>query len=1225
MGTHCDCAAAGDSQTALREAQARTARQGECLSAFNAIGEVLLSAAYQALNASLQEIATIVGRTFGASQVCVCRLLVVNKTLQHIGLCDWRVECPERATPNNVNELPESWIRDVLNGTHGYKSLSTVGESDAAFMRRNGIQAAVLIPISIHNQIWGCMRLLYENDEPCFEAFERNALSCIAAMLASGIMRCESTELLTDSFNTNKAILDSNPFNSIMFDEQMNVIGCNLSAQKFFNLDSMADAREVFLKALTRMVLEYQPSGRKSVPFHERLRTTFEKGHCEFETCLMAEGKRAYFDIIMKKIVYKGNDAVITYMFDVTAQKETQVDLKYHGELLKALGSVASLLLTGDAGDLTQTMYRAVDLIGRATSVDRVYLWKNHTGEGGRLYASQIFEWSPEFAPQQGKAFTFDLSYDGVASSWREMLQKGQCLNKLVKDASPEEQDLLMPQDILSILLVPIFMQGSFWGFIGFDDCRDERVFSTIEEDILRICGFMAMVISETMQNEMALHLLAEREAALTSAQIKSNFLANMSHEIRTPMNAILGMTELIMHEDISDTVMGHAIDIRSASRGLLSIVNDILDISKIESGKMEIVPVQYHTSSLLVDVVGLIKMRTDKKHIAFVVKIDANMPSKLYGDEVRIRQILANLLSNAVKFTQEGQVTLTVESHMENDTCHLTFAVEDTGIGIKAADMGKIFVQFQQIDTKKNRNVEGTGLGLPIARQLAVMMGGSIDVKSEYGVGSTFTLSLDQAVASRTPITWLKHPERSTVLVYENRSAYLDSVKHALDSLGCTYRLCVNRVEMHRSLDDFKCDYIFVSSMYVNKIQALISKKQPNAVIVILNGDGNSYYKGNRISLSMPIHSLQLANIFNDDPDSYYTRGSDLYVANITAPDAKVLVVDDNAVNLKVAAGLLNIYKIKADTASSGMRAVEMVCETDYDLVFMDHMMPNMDGIDTTVAIRNLGGKYERLPIIALTANAVGGVKEMFMAEGLDDFLAKPVEMSKLNSILKRWLPNNKLRNTAIAPVHAEVSFEIPGLDIGKGLNNAGNSVDVYNEILSVYALDCECKIREMTRYHKEGNLKLLITHVHALKSASANIGASEVSGMAAGLEAAGNTGDTNYIDANLRGFFDSLSLVLDNIQNYLGSIGKKDVVRSNAVDFDFLHASLTAIEQHMENLDIDAVEHTLEVLCTYQWSDSIFEWIHTTKNCVEIFDYSGTATAVARLKKICDAERLV
>ena len=1030
----------------------------------------------------------------------------------------------------------------------------------------------------------------------------------------------ERTNELEIQTETNKALMDSNPFCSIMFDANANVLDCNLSAQDFFGIKGLEDSREKCLTTLSAMIPEYQPDGRKSVPFSERLKTTLEKGGCEFETNLVTPDRSLFFNIIMKRISYKHTHAIVTYMIDLTAQKEILFALKYHGTLLEALGSVANLLLMADVKDFDKTMYTSLDLIGRAASVDRVYIWRNHVGDDGRLYASQIFEWSPDVEPRwSNDALSSNVSFDDTLPFWKETLQKGQCLNALVKDTELQEWVQLLPQRVVSILLVPIFLQDKFWGFIGFDDCHKERVFSGTEENVLRICGFMTMVINDTIHNEVAMHLLAEREAALISAQVKTNFLANMSHEIRTPMNAILGMTELLLHESTSDSVLAHATDIHNACRGLLAIINDILDISKIESGKLEIVPAQYHISSLLLDVISIIKTRTDKKIISFITNIDATIPSELYGDELRIKQVLINLLNNAVKFTHEGQISLTVSSTIEDDTCQLTFSIADTGVGIRPEDIQKIFVLFQQVDTKRNRNIEGTGLGLSISKQLVEMMGGSLEVESVFGAGSTFTVKIRQKIANSQPVAMLRHPERNSVLVYENRPAYLRSVIRTLNTLGCYYRVCSNRSEMHSLLEQFPCDYIFISSLYINTVHDVAVQKQPKAVIVVLNGDGNPYYKGNVITISMPIHCLQLANILNDGYDGHSNRASSSHVANIIAPSAKVLVVDDNAVNLKVAAGILNLYKIRADTATGGMRAVEMVRETDYDLIFMDHMMPDMDGIDTTVAIRNLSEQYAQIPIVALTANTVGGVKEMFKAEGLNDFLPKPIEMSRLDAILKKWLPKDTQQPREDSVLTEEEYCEIFGVNTRKGVKNAGGLAENYTEILAIYATDSEKRLTEIEKYHKQGNLKALTICIHALKSASANIGADDIASMALALEDAGRVADTGYIDANLRRFTGSLAVLLKNIQNYLNTIRKKNIVRDKAMDVEFLQSTLDAIERYMTRLDIEAVENAIRELDSYQWADDIMEQISAIRSSIGIFDYDAVEVAVAKLKVLC------
>ena len=713
------------------------------------------------------------------------------------------------------------------------------------------------------------------------------------------------------------------------------------------------------------------------------------------------------------------------------------------------------------------------------------------------------------------------------------------------------------------------------------------------------------------------LNTLQERVAAAKQAsKAKSEFLANMSHEIRTPMNAILGMAELIMHNNTSDSAKGHASSIKTACQGLLAIINDILDISKIESGKLEIAPAQYHISSLLADVINIIKARTDEKTLPFVVNIDANIPSALYGDELRIKQILINLLGNAVKFTHEGQITLSIGYNVEDNACELTFSVADTGIGIKKKDIEKIFVLFQQVDSKRNRNIEGTGLGLTLSKQLTKMMGGSFEVESEFGVGSTFTVKIRQEIVDTRPAAALNNPERNSVLVFENRPAYLRSVIYALESLGCRYRVCSNQSDLCDFLKDFTYDHILISSMYIDAVRESIIQKQPEATLVVLNGGGNSYNAGDVSTVSMPIHSLQLGSIFNGQDDRHGYRGDSPHTTNIIAPNAAVLVVDDNAVNLKVAVGLLKLFKIQSDTAPNGMRAVEMVQEREYDLIFMDHMMPEMDGIDATIAIRRLGEKYSTIPIIALTANAIGGVKELLQAEGLNDFLAKPIEMPKLDAMLRKWLPESTQQLREEPVLTEEVYCEIPGLDTSRGIRNSGGNAEGYAEVLSVYAIDSGNRLSELDKYYKEGNIKAFTICVHALKSASANIGAGELSDMAASLEASGKIGDMLYIDANLLQFTDSVTHILGNIQNYLDSIKVNEAEPDRDMDMALLKSTLDELVVYMGVFDLESIEKAVEKLAPYKWENAIAEQLVAIKDAMSIFDYDALETAVERLR---------
>jgi len=420
---------------------------------------------------------------------------------------------------------------------------------------------------------------------------------------------------------------------------------------------------------------------------------------------------------------------------------------------------------------------------------------------------------------------------------------------------------------------------------------------------IVFIVSFIAAMVNLYVLVYQARKYMKGMEEKATEAEhaneSKMLFLANMSHEIRTPMNAICGMAELILRDEtLSEETRTNTENIQTAGKVLISIVNDILDYSKLESGNMEIIPVNYSFSAMIKDVLNMMSVRVDDKEVDIRADIQDNLPDSLIGDEIRLRQILFNLLSNAIKYTEKGYVILDVKGKEDTGFVDLTISVTDSGIGIKKEDLSKLFTSFQQVDTRKIRNREGTGLGLAICKELLSLMGGDIEVESTYGVGSKFTIHISQKISD--------------------------------------------------------------SSVVVEKFKT---------------------------------HE-------EDEPQ-------------VVAPDAKVLVVDDNAVNLKVSQGLIRTFGITVDTCKSGRECLEILKDTkDYDIIFIDHMMPELDGIDTLNMIRSDPSEYmKKVPLIALTANVVSGVREMFISEGFDDYVPKPIDMVWLNAILRKYLPKEKQR----------------------------------------------------------------------------------------------------------------------------------------------------------------------------------------------------------------------
>ncbi|MDR1220671.1 MAG: response regulator [Treponema sp.] len=525
--------------------------------------------------------------------------------------------------------------------------------------------------------------------------------------------------------------------------------------------------------------------------------------------------------------------------------------------------------------------------------------------------------------------------------------------------------------------------------------------------------GFMGISseIAEAFRSLAAMKEEAEeaRRQAEDANRAKSLFFANTSHEIRTPMNAVLGMSELILREPISPTVRGYVANLKSAGTNLLTIINDVLDFSKIESGKMEIASSEYFPASVINDAVNIIHVRIIEKPMELCLRVNANCPALLFGDQVRIRQILINLLSNAVKYTKKGFITLSVDAEIHGNQAVMIFSVKDTGIGIKDEDKPNIFGDFTRVDAAKNRGIEGAGLGLAITRNLCRLMGGDIDFESEYGKGSTFTARIPQKIAIEdVPFAYVDEPETKGVLLFDGNETRASSITYALETLGVPYKRVKDRAGFEaetRVAQPGATPYIFTTCQEESWVMERVDS---SCTVVVMAEYGAAVQSPQARLVYFPIWALNIADILNNVAES---AGGDAPGAiKFIAPDASVLIVDDVDVNLIVAQGLLSPYQLRISLAKSGQEAVDLARENIYDIIFMDHMMPGMDGIEATALIRSIDRPdVESLPIVALTANAIAGMKDLFLSSGFSDYLAKPIEVDKLNAIVEKWIPASK------------------------------------------------------------------------------------------------------------------------------------------------------------------------------------------------------------------------
>ena len=851
-------------------------------------------------------------------------------------------------------------------------------------------------------------------------------------------------------------------------------------------------------------------------------------------------------------------------------QKQTE-ELTKQDKMLWGVNDIAKKLLTHEESrpfdDLVHDCLRA---IGELTGQNRVYIWKDLYDSNNIRCCTQVYEWVKNTDSVSAATLECEhIPYD-VLPSFRKALYGRKCLNSFVRDLSETEREVLGSQGIQSILIAPISIENENWGFIGVDNYRSEEIFSELEENMLLMSGFLiANAIQKRMDHEKnQAELASARDEAIANSKAKSEFLAKMSHEIRTPMNAIVGMSELILRASIQSSVKDRVLSIKHASANLLSIINDILDFSKIESGKLEIVKVKYSLPSLINDVINIIRMRLADKPVFFAVNIDPKLPCTMTGDGIRIRQILLNLLSNAVKYVKEGYVKLSITGEIKDvNSVLLKMEISDTGIGIKEEDTLKLFGEFVQVDVLKNKGVEGTGLGLAITQNLCRLMNGTISVKSVYGEGSTFTVTVPQDYSEYEykMFASVSKPEEKSVLIYESREVYAESLSQTLEDLNVKCKIASSQPEFYVAVKNGGYPFIFLPLMLLENAKDITEKLNIIPNFVLLTEFDETINTSSIKYLTMPAHSLSIANILNDVHEDIQAENGNNNNQQFIAPSARVLIVDDIITNLKVAEGLMQPYQIRIDMCESGMEAIELVKSNDYDIVFMDHMMPVMDGIQATLAIRGDPARSS-LPIVALTANAVSGAKEMFLSNGFDDFLAKPVEIKKLNEVLEKWIPEGKKEKAAeIKTASEKPDFQMEGVDVSIGMSMAGGAIENYLEILSVFYRDGKSKIKELEECVENNDISLYAIYVHALKSALASIGAVALSKTAKELEFAGKVEDIEFIKENNPQFLKELDLLLTGI----GHAINKELAAENDVSQKEFITELSALKEALEEMD--------------------------------------------------------
>ncbi|MCL2792328.1 MAG: ATP-binding protein [Spirochaetaceae bacterium] len=1051
---------------------------------------------------ALLESLEVVGRAVSADRVQIWRNEMIDEALHFVHTYVWMSEIGKQNPSVSIGlKLPYTavpkWEKLFSGGGYINGQFTEMSEEEQQLLKPYDVKTIVIIPLFIKYVFWGFFCVIDCVNERIFTDDEINVLKAVSRMVVSAINRNMQAAQIREAHNRTRLLLDTTPLAIHLWDKNINLFECNEESLRLFK----AKDKQEYSNRFRDLSPKYQPDGSLSSEIAPlNIKKAFEDGKHVFEWMHQAtDGTPIPSEITLVRVAYENDFAVAGYVRDLREQKAMMNEIEQKSNLLDSVNQAANILLQSEIDEFENNLQLCMGMIGKAVNADRICIWKNSIKEG-KLHCTLVDEWIADELLRTSSEISTDVPYEGNIPTFEHILTKGECINSLVRDLSPIEQSRMTMHGIKSIFVAPVFVHDEFWGFVGCDNCFAETIFS--EEVVTTLRSGSLLIANALLRNEMTSNLQKaadELKTALMDTQkandAKSDFLANMSHEMRTPLNAVIGLSELALEDSgINKDVETNLEKIYSAGETLLSLVNDILDISKIEAGKLELIESAYDTPSLINDTVTNNILRLGEKPIEFILNIHDDLPAKLYGDELRVKQVLSNLLSNAFKYTKQGTVELGVDCVRENDVVWLIAWAKDSGIGIKAEDIGNLFSNYTQMDTKSNRKIEGTGLGLPIAKRLIEQMGGTITVDSEYGKGSTFTVKIKQKYVAAATIG----------------------------------------LEVAKSLKSFR-------------------------------------YSDHR-------------------------RNKNAKFARIKLPYARVLVVDDNATNLDVVKGLMKPYGMQIDTVMSGQQAIDAMRmeNVKYNAIFMDHMMPGMDGIEATEKIREIGTDYAKnIPVIALTANVIAGNDKMFLSKGFQDFLSKPIDISRLDAVIHYWVQDKKMKNEKWKIEKEDTSesvsdsqslilnFQFDGIDLKAGLERFGWDSGAYLQVLRSYTTNTRNLLGSIKEVSRE-NLKDYAITVHGIKGSSRSICANLVGDIAEALEKAAKEGDFEYVCEKAPDLVQAIAKLLENLDEMLVKISAEahKPIKSKP-DKDVLVKILEACY----TFDMETIEAAVKELESYEY----------------------------------------
>ena len=757
--------------------------------------------------------------------------------------------------------------------------------------------------------------------------------------------------------------------------------------------------------------------------------------------------------------------------------------------------------------------------------------------------------------------------------------------NPAAKALFPELKDLEKSETIPG-RIIDLFYDYSFC--VDLEDKHYVKEVETITHKN-RTIGYSMLLIDNTQHHNLMEQIEAEKNRAEEANKTKSDFMSNMSHEIRTPMNAIVGMTDILLREDLPANTREYLNNIRNSGDALLTIINDILDFSKIEAGQMDIIEDTYEPMSLFQDLSMIFLNRIGEKEVELLYDVDTKLPQTLMGDRQRIRQVIINLMNNAIKFTDSGFVKLTVDTEpIDEEHVNVIYRVQDSGQGIKAEDIGQLFENYSQVDKHKNHFKEGTGLGLSIAKNMVELMGGTIGVTSEYGKGSTFYFNIPQKVVQKNRAAEVKEDLlKKTIVSGRFINPFLEEQYQKL-----VKAYDVRTVEFHEVWHgEVKVDIVFTDDVEMLTIDMCEKMHNCSTRLCVLQNPMQQNLSDKRATLiNKPFYSLNFCQMINGES---IIMDKEEEVLCFRAPEAQILIVDDHEMNLKVAKGLLEPLGMRIDTAENGKEAIDKVSKKHYDIVFMDHMMPIMDGVEATQAIRAMEEAfYQSLPIIALSANATTEARALFASNGFSDFVAKPINRKELFACIRNWLPEELLITDGIEVLSQseEHKFEIDGLDVEEGIQNSGTE-ELFRSLLGDFYKLIDSKSAKVETLLADGMLRDFTIEVHALKSTARMIGAMELSEKFYRLEELGNAQDKKALEIETP---DVLSLYR-SYKPILLPYAKTEGQEKQDVAVEEIIAQLEILKNAMDVFDLDGADGAMRKIEGYVVPDEYQDKIDT------------------------------